>query len=376
MAEREYQRNEGGQFGSNPFTRKAKEGGGGAAEGKGGYARMKAARAAGTWGKGEGATSGDKLAKWAGQPDEPKGAPEGEQGGKEQAPHPEAAKHAETVKKAGGLDPTPARVWHDEKPSPDLPDETWQPHFDGHPDQGGKPSAERVAAVHAPIMEKALNVPPVAPGVQKIAVVTMGGPASGKSSGLGALANDPNFVKVDPDGIKEQLPEYQKAIDPAATWTKAAAMAHEESSYIAKQIKAKAIEQGNHLIVDGTGANAEKFMQGIEDLKAKGYQVHLVMPHVEVEEALPRAMARGQKIGRIVPEPFIREAYSKIPNNFERIAAKVDSFKMVDTSSNGFGKVVWEKPVGKAPVVHDPAFVSNFQSKYGSSKAPGSRGNL
>lgn len=351
MGEREYERNEGGQFGSNPFERKAKE-----------------PKASGGGGKGSGGSSkGDELAKWAKDGEDSKDASEGKGAGKKQPAHPEAKAGAETVKKAHGLDPAVERTWHDEKPSPDLPDETWQQHFDGHPDQGGKPTAERVATVHAPIMEKALAVPPVAPGQQKIAILTMGGPASGKSAGLGALADDPNFVKVDPDGIKEQMPEYQRAIDPKATWTKAAAMAHEESSYLAKQIKAKAIEQGNHLIIDGTGANAEKFSQGIDDLKAKGYQVHLMMPHVDVEEALPRAMSRGQRTGRIVPEKFIREAYSKIPHNFEKIAAKVDAFKMVDTSPKAakFGAVVWEKKVGQAPVEHAPDFVKSFRSKYG-----------
>jgi len=368
MAEREYERNEGGQFGSNPFTRKAKE-----------------AKAAADKAAGKGAVSGEKLAKWAGQGDDPKGASEAKGGGKEQPAHPEAAKGTAIAKAAHGIDPAPARTWVAEKPA-DLPDETWQKHFDGHPDQGGKPSAERVATVHAAIMEKALKVVPVPAGVQKIAIVTMGGPASGKSTGLGDVANDPSYVKVDPDGIKEQMPEYQKAIDPAATWKGAAFMAHEESSYLAKQIKSKAIERGNNLIIDGTGANADKFVKSIQDLKTAGYQVHLMMPHVEVEEALPRAMKRGERTGRIVPEEFIREAYSKIPYNFERIAMTVDAFKMVDTSSKGFGKVVWEKKPGADPVQHNPEFVSDFRSKYGAieprggggagSKAPGSRGNI
>ena len=270
-----------------------------------------------------------------------------------------------------------ARTWTDKVPE-GMTKETWQAHYSGDPSKGGKPSAERAHDVHEPIMREALNVPPAAPGEQKVAIMTMGAPASGKSSALRGVDTS-KFVKVDPDDIKTKLPEYQQATaDKDNTYRGAAAMAHEESSDVAKRIMAQGIANGNHLIIDGTGSDAGKFIAKMNQLKAAGYHVHVTMPHVEEEEGISRLKSRAESTGRMVPEKFARDAYKSIPSNFEKIAHQADSFKLYDNGgaaprivyqgsksgvglSSQVGKLM-EKHGSGGEVVHDRAFMDRFHA--------------
>ena len=255
------------------------------------------------------------------------------------------------------------RKWTDKLP-PGMKDETWKGHYDKDPTKGGKASAERVRSVQEPIMKSFLNVKPAAPGEQKVAYMTMGAPASGKSSAIRGIDTS-KFVKVDPDAIKEKLPEYKKAIaNRNATYLNAAKMAHEESSDIAKKIMQKAIENGNHIIVDGTGSDAGKFIQKINALKAAGYHVHVAMPHLEEEEGIQRMKRRADKTGRMVPEDFARAAYKTIPANFEKIAKMADSFALYDNSGTTARKV-FEGTKEGGNIEHDPEFMRKFRLKHG-----------
>src|SRR5574338_68588 len=66
----------------------------------------------------------------------------------------------------------PVRQWTDERPE-HMPAETWQAHYDKHPDQGGQASKERREQVHDPIIRDALDsVKAPAKGEPKIAIMT------------------------------------------------------------------------------------------------------------------------------------------------------------------------------------------------------------
>lgn len=251
------------------------------------------------------------------------------------------------------------RVWTDKRPA-GLPEETWKAHYDKHPDQGGKPTEARKQSVHDPIVKAALNVRQPAPNEQKIAIMTMGGPASGK----GSIFQDrkeqlKDFVKVDPDHVKEQLPEYKTAIDPKNTYTKAAEMAHEESSAVSKRIRDQAVNEGKHVLIDGTGANAEKFMKLHDDLKARGYEVQVHMPHIEPHEAYNRMLARADATGRKIPHDFFHTAHAAINANADKIRASVGNFTLYN--SHDF-KPIATKREG-VETVHDKAGLSSFVNR-------------
>lgn len=246
--------------------------------------------------------------------------------------------------------------------------ETWQTHYDRDPRAGGKASAERERTVQQPIMREALKAKPAGPGEQKMAIMTMGGPGSGKSSMLKSV-DESRFVTVDPDGVRTKLPEYKAATEGAKIYRNAAAMTHEESSHIAKRIMSEAIKNGQHIIVDGTGSSADSMLNKMKQLKDAGYHVHLMFAHLnDTNEAVRRVESRAEKTGRYVPESFVREAYDKIPKNFEKIAAEAHTFAMFDTSRKG-APIVWEKEGNGTERRHDPAFVAAFKAQHGENRA-------
>lgn len=201
-------------------------------------------------------------------------------------------------------------------------------------------------------------------GTQKIAIVMMGGPASGKSSLVkGIMGSDfEKFVNVNPDDVKEKLPEWGPGLDASVKDT--AYMVHDESSDIASGIYNAAIERGLNLIVDGTGKDVSKHKAKIEALQKEGYHVTVLMPDVDAEDALKRAKERAERTGRYVPDDIVLNAHAKIPGNFETIARAAESFGLFDTRGRP-PRLVWSGNKGEKDQLHDPKFVAKFQRRAG-----------
>lgn len=219
--------------------------------------------------------------------------------------------------------------------------------------------------LHEDVISEAFRGKTPPPADEKIAVVMMGGTASGKSTMLrkSGIANE-NFVHVDADSIKEKLPEYKEAI--GYKWRGAAAFAHEESSTIAKTAVSRAVGGGFNVVIDGTGANVEKFMRQVSYLKESGYHVHLMMPDQDKGQAVKDAEKRANHTGRYVPSHFIESAYEKIPGNFFKVAKIADSAELFDRRRDG--KRVWSKDAAGVETAHDPDFLSKFPGYTGGSK--------
>lgn len=171
-----------------------------------------------------------------------------------------------------------------------------------------------------------------APGNQ--AVFMAGGPASGKTSLLKAKfgQNPEGFVTVDPDAIKGRLPEMLVGV--AMGVRDAAAITHEQSSRISKQILPAAQAAGLNFIMDGTGANVPKYVRQMGEARDKGYTVSLLMQHVEMKVGVERALTRADKVGRYVPREFIEDAYKKLPYAWEKLSAAADRATLNDSDSN------------------------------------------
>jgi len=262
-----------------------------------------------------------------------------------------------------------SKKFTDERPA-GMKAETWQEHYDKNPNDGGKPSEKRLKEVQEPIMREALNkVSPVKPDEQKMAIFTMGGPGSGKSSILEKIDKS-RFVKVDPDDVRVKLPEYQKATSGGKVFRGAAAMTHEEASDIAKHIIERAIAENKHIIIDGTGKTASSMIAKMKRLKDEGYHVHLMFAHAPVDEGLQRVAKRGQETGRFVPEQLVKDAYATIPKNFAAISKAADSWQVFDTSKAGMGSgPTWEKTPAGDTIEHDRGFVRTFKAEHGGSKS-------
>lgn len=183
------------------------------------------------------------------------------------------------------------------------------------------------------------------------AIVMMGGPGSGKGTvlkkimGKGAMDN---YVHVDPDEMKQRVPEYQ--IARARNAKDAASVGHEESSHMAVKLHQHAVAARHNILLDGTGKNAKKHIAKIKALKAAGYHVTVISPHIGVEEGVARVSQRADRSGRFVPTDVVRGAYGKIPGNFHDVAAHADDAMLID-NHNG-PRVMWHKDEDGEHVSH------------------------
>lgn len=171
---------------------------------------------------------------------------------------------------------------------------------------------------------------PVPMHLKPTAVIMMGGPGSGKSSTTKGMDFN-NFVSVDPDAVKAKIPEYQEGTNSNEDGSErapggdralnAAFMAHEESSDVAGMVRDQAINDRKNVLLDGTGKNLEKMQEQVRRLAKAGYNIKLVMPHIDVNEGKRRAAKRAKSSGRWVPMEILDEAYGAIPTNFHLVSA-------------------------------------------------------
>lgn len=176
-----------------------------------------------------------------------------------------------------------------------------------------------------------------------------GGAASGKSTAIedGSLgvptADSGLAVHIDPDALKEELPEYQemsRALD-----TGAAAFVHEESSYLANSIAAIAREAGYNVVLDGVNSSM-KVADKIEDYRELGYKVeghYVTRPTAEAvnnnqgrfDRAVAKLEAGDEKVfPRYVPADRVIAGHEEVSKNFEALAPLFDRATLTDMTGN------------------------------------------
>jgi predicted ABC-type ATPase len=153
------------------------------------------------------------------------------------------------------------------------------------------------------------------PQDEKVALFMAGGSASGKSTALklaaaeGRMLNAPDAVMVNADDIKEEMQDYKDLT--AKKDAAAAAVVHEESSDISKQLLEEAMSRGLNVIIDGTGdSGGKKFMDKIYRLKDEGYKIKIFMVDLPTNIAIERAVKRGDQDGRYIAESEIRRMHN------------------------------------------------------------------
>jgi predicted ABC-type ATPase len=229
--------------------------------------------------------------------------------------------------------------------------ESWQERFTSHPERGGVPkSSQLFVERHAACLSSAFLQPvDAAPK----AFLFMGAPGSGKTrlkDFFDAVRGAKDYELVNADHYKSKLPEYANGAG--------ASQVHEESSWIARQVRAVAIGRGCSFMNDAVGSNIDKYAALLERLRANSYHVELGCIHWEsVEPLLARVVARARAEGRIVPEPVVRQGHQQIPRAFAALNPLVDAAFLF----NGLNRtLVWEQVHGKVSV-HDQRFVATIE---------------
>lgn len=157
-------------------------------------------------------------------------------------------------------------------------------------------------------------------GEHPVAVLTMGLPASGKSSSIDEVTKGQakNMANIDADLVKEALPEYREAVKQRAR--NAASLAHKESAQVAEDIREEATNQGKSFVFHGVRGDPDYYREFMGRLNQAGYEVNVVfmwMP--EKNEAKRRADRRAEITGRRVPHTVIDMADEEVTPNFKAI---------------------------------------------------------
>ena len=177
-----------------------------------------------------------------------------------------------------------------------------------------------------------------APETRKpVAYVMGGGGASGKGFVKDHLIktgriNVTGAVSLDPDEVKPEIPEYTAIV--AAGDSRAAAVTHEESSDIAKRVKARAIAGRYDIVLDVTLGDPKKGEKYLQEFKDAGYEVRLFGVTVNPEMAVIRAGLRAERSKRYVPYGALLHAHKGFNGAFESYAKIADEAVLFDNTTD------------------------------------------
>ena len=179
---------------------------------------------------------------------------------------------------------------------------------------------------------------------QPVAILFGGGGGAGKSTikNSGALGDVSNYVNIDADEMKGDLPEYREML--ANKVQNAAAVAHEETSYLSKKVHNDAGTKKMNVILDGTGdSGMNSVMKKVKKMREHGAKVVAHYVTVDTETAVQRNRARYEKTGRYVPEEMLRRAHRNVSQIVpELIKNKVfDEFTLWDTNGKKSKRIAY-----------------------------------
>lgn len=243
---------------------------------------------------------------------------------------------------------------------PGLPTDTLKHHtVDGTHD--GPLTPERQALHDRIVHEAHGHVPSVPAHKTPVAILTMGAGGAGKSTIIGKIPRlKERFAVADPDEMKFKIPEFHAHVKAGARY--AGGAVHEESSRIAKRVRDEAIAQRKHLVIDGSGHDAEKYLGIVKHLKSKGYRVALIGAHADLETHRRRIDERAGRIGRWVPDEHLEGIHPKITPNFHRVGREADVAVLYNTKDRppGTKPPTIAKYSGGKLVHHTPVSFRSF----------------
>ena len=201
-----------------------------------------------------------------------------------------------------------------------------------HVNEKGEVSPERLE-VHRRIVEDYFKGhQPYGPNDEKVAMFTGGGGASGKgtfSKNVGEYySQNRNPLVVDPDEIKKSLAraEGKELTDELTGYY------HEESSALAKQIYATAIQRNYPAMFDGTATGVDSTLSKVRLAEKYGYKTEMNFVYSDWKTVRQNSLDRYEKSGRLVPPAQLLGAHQKAYGAVTELQDKFDSFKVYDNA--------------------------------------------
>ena len=204
----------------------------------------------------------------------------------------------------------------------------------------GKPTPQR-RALHRRLLDEEI-AEAGAVDDERRAIVMAGPPGAGKGriQADGLETESGRHLRIDADDFKKRLLREAIADGSLEAWLKPAklraleddgerffplemsALVHEESSYLAQQLRQRLIAEGRNILIDTVLSDPEKAVLLGEQLEAAGYRIAVV--DVEVSQSLSsarielrwrkayeEALAGGDPLGgRWVPSEYARDVFA------------------------------------------------------------------
>lgn len=204
------------------------------------------------------------------------------------------------------------------------------------------------------------------PKVEGEKVFMLGGaPANGKSTVVdgGFLPHPKGSFIVDPDKIKSMIPEYRMLLSQKdkSLVKSAANFVHEESSYIGKQIRKKALEQNYSAVLDGVNdGKIEKLMSNVAAVRKEsgGKPIRADYVSLDTNLSLKLAEARAKATGRTVPLDHVRDQNKEISILLPKAIDKkvFDELYLWDTNQEGKARLILTQINGKLKVYNQKLY--------------------
>jgi predicted ABC-type ATPase len=214
--------------------------------------------------------------------------------------------------------------------------------------------SEDRSEIHDQILDVIYSTSDAVP-CERRAIIAGGLGGAGKTTVLEKQAgiDMDQYLVINPDTFKGELarrgltPEVGN-LSPMET----SALAHEESSYLAKQLAQRALADGKNVIWDVTMSSSDSTLRRIGELRDSGYtRVDGIFVDIPVETSIARMEARHRRGhdrflngegtgGRYVPADVIRSQAHPIYGSvnrqtFEMVKSHFDGWSVYDNSVNG-----------------------------------------
>jgi Zeta toxin len=122
-----------------------------------------------------------------------------------------------------------------------------------------------------------------------------------------------DYIKIDPDMIKTELPEmagYDYAL--------AATMLHAESSQMADVLLEHGLVHSLNMIVDGSLRNVSYYQQLLQRIRREFPLYRIAILHVTAHPDMIRSRAQNRS-GRAVPAALVEESIRQVPHTRSKL---------------------------------------------------------
>jgi hypothetical protein len=170
-----------------------------------------------------------------------------------------------------------------------------------------------------------------APQQNPIAMFTSGIFGAGKTHYINHNFNLKQCVRIDPDEIRRQLPEWDQLVRDHPK--DAGTLTHMESTFIALLVERICIANKYNYLVDGSLSNLEWYKTWLLEVK-QTHRLYLFRFSCSLELAFERCLKREQMTGRHVSEQQIRDTLAKIEIAWPQLKMLADVFWWIDTEKN------------------------------------------